>query len=364
MKRSENGREEAFSLIELLVATVILLGIAAILISTTGQAGQIFKRTAGKIEQFGEARRAYENVTRRLAEATLNTYWDYAYKTVGTSRVPSGYVRQSELRFRSGPMQTLIPSGDIYRPTHGVFFQAPAGLVEDQATLSTLDQSLNTWGFFLEVGDDRALRPAFLEDHVPVRLRSRLMELREPTERLSVYNPPGNNNSNWWFANSINQAEERPVRVLAENVVALVILPRLSQADESARGTGKPVLSPKYDYDSTRTSNYQPPLSPPDPEINPKNQLPPVVQVIMVAIDEVSGARLAQEHGDAKDLGIQTEDLFKDSLLLEDNPKSSPPGDGELSTLEQQLIEQRVSYRIFSTNVAIRGAKWSKAQTN
>ncbi|RYD61249.1 MAG: prepilin-type N-terminal cleavage/methylation domain-containing protein, partial [Verrucomicrobiaceae bacterium] len=288
MKRPYFKGEGAFTLIEMMVAMVILLGIAAIMISTTGQAGQIFKRTSGKIEQFGEARRAYENVTRRLAEATLNTYWDYAYKNVGTSRVPSGYVRQSELRFRSGRMEGLSPSGNAYRPTHGVFFQAPAGWVEDQDALHSLDQSLNTWGFFLEVGDDSELRPSFLKDRVPKRVRSRLLELREPTERLSIYAPPSKDATHWWFADSINQSANRPVKVLAENIVALVVLPRLSQAEELARGRNKPVLSPKFDYDSTRTSNYQPVLSPADPEINPKNQLPPVVQVVMVAIDEES----------------------------------------------------------------------------
>lgn len=364
MKRSDLNGKGAFTLIEMMVATVILLAIAALMISTTGEAGQIFKRTSGKIEQFGEARRAYENVTRRLAEATLNTYWDYAYKHVGTSRVPSGYVRQSELRFRSGQMQGLIPSGNTFRPTHGVFFQAPAGWVEDQDALHSLDQSLNTWGFFLEVGDDGELRPPFLKDRVPMRIRSRLLELREPTERLSIYAPPSKDATHWWFADSVKQTTNRPVRVLAENIVALVVLPRLSQAEELARGSEKPVLSPKYEYDSTRTSNYQPALSPADPEINPKNQLPPVVRVVMVAIDEESGARLAEVHSDAANLGIETNDLFQDSLLLEDNPKSSEAGDGDLFKLEQRLIEQRLTYRIFSTSVAIRGAKWSKAQTN
>lgn len=363
MKRSSSGSTGAFTLIELMVATVILLGISAIMITTTGQAGQIFQRTSGKIEQFGEARRAFESVTRRLAEATLNTYWDYSYKNVGTSRVPAAYVRQSELRFRSGAMRKLVSSRGAYRPTHGVFFQAPAGLVEDQESLHTLDQSLNTWGFFLEVGDDLHLRPPFLGDRVPARTRSRLLELREPTEQLSIYTPPSKDATNWWFADSIQQSTDRPVRVLAENIVAFVVRPRLAQADELARGN-KPPLSPVYEYDSTQTSNEQPPRTPIDPEINPKNQLPPVVQIVMVAIDEISGARLAGEHGDTEDLGIQTDDLFKHSLLLEDDPQSPEPGDGDLSKLEERLIAQRLTYRIFSTSVAIRGAKWSKAQTN
>ncbi|MES2570334.1 MAG: Verru_Chthon cassette protein C [Verrucomicrobiota bacterium] len=361
MKRS--GSKRAFTLIELMVATAILLGLATIMISITGEVSKVFKRTAGKVEQFGEARRAYENVTRRLSEATLNTYWDYAYKTTGSSRVPSGYMRQSELRFRSGPMKSLLASDGMYRPTHGLFFQAPAGWVEEREELSRLDQSLNTWGFFLEAGDDHEYRPAFLEGRVPKRLRSRLLELREPAERLSIYAPPDKESANWWFATSLERKAGRPVRVLAENIIALVVLPRLSRPDELARGD-KPPLSPNYDYDSTRTSNHQPALFPADPEINPKNQLPPVVQVVMVALDETSGARLAQEHGEEEDLGVRTEDLFQKSLWLEDNPDSYAPGDGDLFELERRLIAQRLSYRIFSTNVALRGAKWSKAQTN
>lgn len=363
MNRSIKARAGGFTLIELMVATVILLGISALMINATGQAGQVFKRTSGKIEQFGEARRAFENVTRSLSEATLNTYWDYSYKMVGTSRVPAAYVRQSELRFRSGAMRELIPSKEVYRPTHGVFFQAPAGLVEDQEALHTLDQTLNTWGFFVEVGDDRDLRPQFLGHRVPTRLRSRLMELREPTERLSIYTPPSGGSTNWWFADSINQSSHRPVRVLAENIVAFVVLPRLAQPDELARG-GKPPLSPNYEYDSTRTSNEKPPKPTVDPEVNPKNQLPPVVQIVMVAIDEISGARLAEEHGDDEDLGIQTDGLFADSRRLEDNPSTPDRADGDLHELENRLNRKRLAFRTFSSSVALRGAKWSKAQTN
>lgn len=363
MNRTTEERSYGFTLIELMVATVILLGISALMINATGQAGQVFKRTSGKIEQFGEARRAFENVTRSLSEATLNTYWDYSYKMVGTSRVPAAYVRQSELRFRSGPMRELIPSHGVSRPSHGVFFQAPAGLVEDQEELHMLDQTLNTWGFFVEVGDDRNLRPQFLGDRVPIRLRSRLMELREPTERLSIYTPPPGGSANWWFADSINQSSHRPVRVLAENIVAFVVLPRLSQPDELARGT-KPPLSPNYDYDSTKTSNEKPPKPAVDPEVNPKNQLPPVVQIVMVAIDEVSGSRLAEEYSDAQDLGISTDDLFADSHRLEDDPNTPDRADGDLHQLEGRLQAMHLTFRTFSSSVAIRGAKWSKAQTN
>lgn len=352
----------AFSLLELVAGTAVLLIIVVLLLGATNHAAGILRRSTGKIEQFGEARRGFENMTRRLAAATLNTYWDYSYTVQNGTRVPSAYVRQSELRFRSGPMDRLLPATNVVRPTHGVFFQAPTGAVEDADRLDVLGHTLNTWGYFLEVADDRDFLPSVLRGLQAPRRRSRLLELQQATERLSIYRggtPP----MNWWYAESIALGKNRPVHVLAENIVALVVLPRLSRPDEIARGN-KPTLCPAYDYDSTRTSNHTPPLNPADGEINPKNQLPPVVQVVMVAMDEISAARLAAAHPDDANPGIQTSDLLKDSSRLEDDPGSTAPGDGDLHTLEQRLLEQKATYRLFSTSVALRGAKWSKAQTN
>jgi len=350
-----------FTLLELVVAMAVLLLIAALLLSATSQSSRVLQNTSSKIEEFREARNAFETVTRRLSEATLNTYWDYTYKEQSGKKVPTAYARQSELRFRSGRMQGLVDSPGAYRPTHGVFFQAPAGEVDDDAH-RPLDQSLCTWGFFLEAGTDQLLRPALLGPEVPPRTRFRLWELRQSTEKLSVYQPiPGRPNA--WFTDEVQRDSGRQAHVLAENIVAFIVLPRLSRVDELARGN-KPPLSPRYEYDSSLTSNALPPPSVVDAEINPKNQLPPVVEVVMVAMDETSAARLASEHGGEQNLGIETDDLFKSSTLLTDDPATSQPGDGDLHTLEQRLIAARAHYRIFTTTVAIRGAKWSRAQTN
>jgi hypothetical protein len=56
--------------------------------------------------------------------------------------------------------------------------------------------------------------------------------------------------------------------------------------------------------------------------------------------------------------------LFQNSLLLEDDPATSVPGDGDLSKLEQMLRDRKLTYRTFISNVTVRGAKWSRAQTN
>ena len=131
-----------------------------------------------------------------------------------------------------------------------------------------------------------------------------------------------------------------------------------------ARGSGRPSLCPNYEYDSTVTSNEIPPLNPLDPEINPKNQLPPVIQVAMVALDESSAERLSSKYPGRTGLGFLTEGLFKRAERLEDDPNTEEPGDGDLHELEQRLISERAAYRIFSSNVSIRGAKWSRSQTN
>jgi uncharacterized protein (TIGR02599 family) len=221
-----------------------------------------------------------------------------------------------------------------------------------------LDRLLNTTGYFLEVGDESPFVPRFLQASTPPRIRSRLMEMCEPAEKLRIYQLDLGKPDDSWFGDAL-AGTTRPVHVLAENVIALVLQPMLSQADETARAAeGKKALSPEYDYDSTLTSNYNPPLSPPDPDINPKNQLPPVLQVYMVAVDEESGQRLQDlAHGDPK-LGLNLDSLFQDATKLDADPEAS-----DLALLEKQLLQLRLKYRLFSTSVSLRGAKWSRSQT-
>ena len=77
-------------------------------------------------------------------------------------KAPKDFVRQSQLRFISGPMAKLAQNAN--RPTHGVFFQAPLGFVEGVDDLGRLENLLNTWGYFVEVADDSDSRPAFLRE--------------------------------------------------------------------------------------------------------------------------------------------------------------------------------------------------------
>lgn len=350
-------RIAGFTLVEVLVSAGIIVVLMGVLISMTDQTQRLMRATSSKVEQFQGARVAYETMTRRLAQATLNTFWDYRYAKNG---LPQSYQRSAELRFVTGITSTLIKGGgDVKRPGTAVFFHAPYGFVEDQSQYGGLDNLVNAWGYFVEVGTDSATIPPFLNTQINPRKRYRLMEMMQPSEKLKTYDFSGGAKPDWF--SSLVTANPRPVRVLAENIIALIVVPRLSRADEQLwmtqnKSKRPPVLAQEYGYDTTSTD--------PDPILNPKSQLPPVVQVVMVAIDEPSAKILEDKNGSDPYLGINFTTTFRNPLNLEDNPATSEPNDGELATLETLLVKKHVSYRIFSSNVSIRGAKWSRSQVN
>lgn len=356
----------AFSVVELLASTAVLVVLLLLLVTTVSQTGATLRMTTSKTEEFREARTAFETITRRLSEATLNTYWDY-----DNPLAPTRYERRSELRFVCGPAAALL--GDTERATrvsHAIFFHAPLGLstavaapTADQPDFRGLDQLLNVWGYFVELSDDRALRPAFLTDALrPLRHRFRLMECMQPTEKLRTYHYTSGGTAAapassayqglGWFTDFINRPDA-PVHPLAENIVALILTPRLAKVEERAFNLGADAspLAPKYRYDSTQRHA--------DARLNPKNQLPPVVQVTLVAIDETSAARL--------NLGPKSGDLFR----LRDKFAASKyftqdltldPTRGPEDSLENRLLALKAGYRVFSTHVPIRAAKWSREQ--
>jgi len=361
---------QAFSLVEMLMAVFILTLLIALFTGLMHQTSTMWRRTTGKIEQFQEARDAFETMTRRLGQATLNVYWDY-----DNANAPTKYERNSELRFISGPADDLLgPSPDgRERPTHAVFFQAPFG-VSDDAAESGFPNLLNTWGYYVEYGDDLRERPPFITAKILApRYRYRLMELRQVAERDSIYDFTSGFDSaglarsrtytgKQWFQSAVN-VSAAPVRVVAQNVVALIITPRLSQSDElavkgSSDGMDASPLAPNYLYDSSppapgvTDSRYK------DGRLNPVNQLPPLLQVTMVTMDEASAGRMNFQSG--------TKDFFalKERFLQSADHTRDLLQTGDTGSLENALISRKANYRIFSTNIQLQGAKWSRAQTN
>lgn len=343
-------RRGAFSLVEVLVAFALLALLMLLLVSITDVTRKTWTSTSGKIEQFRAAREAFQALTRRLSDATLNTYWDYER----TNDTPVRYIRQSELRFLCGP-GIAASSEAPPRPGHSVFFQAPLGYTEASG-YAPLKSLLNTWGYFLEFSDDSQLRPPFITSQiVPLRYRFRLMEMMEPSEELALYKftsgkdgsgsarTSGYTDTNWFTEPLAKRSV--PKRALAENIVALVFLPRFAEGEKRASGAlfAAHELAPKYRYDSTESKA--------DPELNPKNQLPPIIQVTMVAVDEASYNRLQQ--GTTMP-ALYPEGLFTNASNYED----------DLKTLVSALVEKKLNYRVFTTQVSVKSAKWSQEQKN
>jgi uncharacterized protein (TIGR02599 family) len=181
------------------------------------------------------------------------------------------------------------------------------------------------------------------------RYRYRLMELMQPSNALTVYSRTSGKldyKGKDWFTDALNPISPAvtgpAVHVLAENVITLVLQPKLSKRDEL---TTSKILAPTYAYDSTNPSGVT------DPDINPKNQLPPIVQVTVVAIDEASASRIAQG---ATPPGF---DATLNTLFLK-----AEDFDKDLTTLQSTLLNFRppINARVFTSSVSIRGAKWSR----
>jgi hypothetical protein len=132
--------------------------------------------------------------------------------------------------------------------------------------------------------------------------------------------------------------------------------------------------------------------------VNPKNQLPPVVNVTMVALDEDSAKKLVEKYAQINGVtldgntqgspylwldqagqnagGLDYSKLFTDQSAGPGTSNSGIPLEGPLGTsatagdvsdlnsLQQILIAERLTYRIFTSNVVIRGAKWSRVESH
>ncbi len=386
--------QTAFTVVELMVSTAIIALMMVILVQITTQTTATWRYTTNKAEQFREARNGFETMVRRISQATLNTYWDYKTNSVGD---PLGYVRSSELRFVCGPMQSgskkLDQSSTPRRPTHGIFFHAPFGHVSPTASgpdwekYKGLRDLINTWGYYIEVNDDKDLRPPFLkEEHSPYRVRSRLMEMMQPTGAMmstyvytsGIQGRPTTTYQNYngldWFRKTLSlqgggDAQSVVAHPLAENIIALILLPKLAVQDaEDLNVTGSrrdTILAPNYYYHTGEIGEAQsnggnPLLA---GAVNSKHQLPPVVQVTMIAIDETSARKMNVQDLTDDPLGIQDASIFTNASEYRKDLLYDPDGDPEAEPLEKRLIDAGINYRIFTTNVILRASKWSREQT-
>lgn len=322
MQACRRGRA-AFTILEVLVSCAVLALILVVMMALISQTSDLWRRSNARIDAFQSARRGFENLTRLLEQATLNTYWDY-----NDPNNPEKYIRQSELHFLVGDAGA---GGLPGTPGTGqaVFFQAPANKTNDNAYESATGL-LNGCGFFIQYGSDASWLPAHV-DPSQARSRFRLMQWMQDTEELKVYGYDKGGgkqtvDSDAWIPSTVS-ADAIPI---ADNVIALVIWPR-------EEGNSHAILN-AYTYDSREDSR---------PEAI--NQLPPVLQIALVAMDEASAERLGT--------GLQgaVEDCLKDLFIS--NPDETFADN--LKTLEGRLADKGITFRAFTSAVPMREAKWS-----
>ncbi|HSI86772.1 MAG: Verru_Chthon cassette protein C [Candidatus Methylacidiphilales bacterium] len=324
------NNRNGFTIVELLVSMLIMSVALLVLFSLIEQTSTVWRRSSDKMEAFQNGRAAFDLLTRSLSQATLNTYLDYDNITA-----PTTYLRKSDLRFLVTPAGAGgIPGSQ--GTGQGVFFQATANRTDDSAAYGGMDGLLTTCGFYVEFGSDAASKPSFVT--APARYRYRLMQLIVPTENNRIYAVTDNT----WFTGFSSKA--LPV---ADNVIALILRPQdpgMTTAPAALSGVTPPNLTANYTYNSAATfSGTQPPTS---------NQLPPLVHVTMVVLDESSAKRL--ENGTTEPTAIKAAmaDKFTDPAQYA----------ADIDELEKALNTSLppLSYRIFTSVVPIRESKWTK----
>ncbi len=415
-------QNSAFTLAEVIVSSALVVGIMGLLLTTVEQTRKTINSTTSKASQFQASRVAFDAMTRNLAQATLNTYWELDRD--GETRNPTGFRRQADLHFISGKAarETILESMDeATYPTHAVFFQAPLGFSAETVSNTSpirkyagLSNLLSVVGYYVAWGPDTNI-PNFLttqSDFYASRYRYRLMQVMQPAESLMVYNSvnytksdklPGIDQSKYvnptdWIKAALGKiaiptgpkGKQASQRVLAENIIALIIVPKLAERDRTSKDALND-LTDDYNYDSRPMDafNSQTRDKPPngtidellnlvkklggdkDKRVKQLHQMPPILQVTMIAIDEPSALKLetAQANGNpsnppAPELATG---LFSKCTTMDAFHKDlgdlETPDEGSLvyniSTPNGPLKIPRLNYRVYNADVVIRGSKWS-----
>ena len=351
----------AFTLVELLVSMTITIVLLTLMVQMISSSQQVWCRTKAQTEAFRGARVAFESMARQLAQATMNSYWDYNNPTT-----PTLYVRQSELHFVSGPAETLIGTGQNVAG-HAVFFQAPFGFsnIPTNTPSAGLDQLLNCWGYIVKYDSDLAQRPAFLSAKPQLALhpdmkRFRLMEFRQSADQLKLFqlNTPATTTPPTmpsplladaktatdlyaWFRTPLNTASQ----TLADNILAVFIQPQLPTTTPSLPAPTD------YVYDTRAYQLVPSSLSITARVAQSRHQLPPQLKLTVIAMEEKYWNSLSTGAADkmaANLLTLVNTKLFQDPANF----------DKDMQALEAALLALHIQYRVFTTTIAIRAAKW------
>ncbi len=384
-------RHSAFSLIELMVSVSVLSLMLVIVFQMLEQMQKTWKRTRQNVAEFKDARTGFEEMGRRIGQATMNAYFGYQYKDGAplggfSTRYGNQIVRESELHFVCGPNTVLFDGAKSEaggsRPGHSVFFQAPFGFCFDEhkddksrRQYEQLNGLLNAWGYFVEFNTDELDRPRFLNKlrNAPApRPRYRLMEFRQPTEYLQVFKlnlrdmKQGSSPKSMyrWFSEGLfsvnstwNTQKDPPKglffrtsRPIAENIVAMIIQPRESKSKDSAK---KPEdLAPKYVYDTRLWQQGGAGAALTGLPFKTRHKLPPILDVSFIAVDEASFSTYALRNGiEGPD---QDPKLVSEELFTQADKRAK-----DFDECEKRLRSLGLEYRIFNTSIRLRESKWT-----
>jgi len=343
---ASGARAKAFSLIELLTAMGILSILMLLLTILLDSIQSSWRYSESRISQFREARVAFDLITKNISQATVNTYWDLVDED--NDGLVDGYIKTSELHFEVMYADRLRNASSQDPVGHAVFFQAPLGFSSSYRNLSNL---FNGRGYFVAYGSDARFRPSFLQGRIDENYRFRLLEFRPPAESNQVFadgleqREAGQRQefSNW-FLQSMNIGEgsfEDHLNPLASNVIGIFISPRdsLGSRSSTSRADTHSRIAPQYRFDSNDASDEFDLFA---------QQVPPLLRVTMVAIDETAAVRLEDEFS------RQTPTLIPPNTF-----RNTANYDDDVAALVASLDERGISHKVFSSVVMLRSAKWT-----
>jgi uncharacterized protein (TIGR02599 family) len=336
------SRRSAFTLIELLAAMAVLIVLLGIIVGVTNSVSTTMQRATAGIDALAGARAGFDTLNRSLSQATLNTYWEY-----DNPLEPAVYLRQSDLQF-------LIRQNGNYGQE--IFFTAPETYSQDAGLRSTRGL-LNACSAFVTYGSSAQFQPTAVDSP---KFRYRLMFGIQPTEQLAIFNKPvrtgGQGESAYraavqtywnaaaWITPIDSASTTGFVSPLADNVIALIAWPRLPVAEDSSGEELTPSGNFLYNSQANALSV---------PQSLTANQLPPVIQVTMIAISEASAARL--------DTGSSTPPADIEAALAGKFTQVASY-QSDLDEVAKALADKNIEFKIFTTSVPLRESKWSRAQ--
>jgi uncharacterized protein (TIGR02599 family) len=368
IQRAKRQRLNSFTLVEMMVATLVLVILMGIIATTMNSARITMTRAQANIGAFATARSSFENMSDKLSQATLNTYWDY-YNSTGSKRtdanfttfVPATYGRASDMQFLV--RQNIQNSGY----GHEVYFQAPVAFSTNANYIST-QGLLNACGYYVQYCSDASYHPSVVATATqPSHTRYRLMQGMELTESLSVFNDiagasfSSEGSSPTWISNIKNSGSttinsSTYVVPVADNVIALIVWPRQPLRQDSA---GTALLDPTthaYTYNSQLDYGSLPTSSSAQKVWD--DQLPPIVQLTMVVIDEPSAARIEANSTLRTSLETILSSGSNGSALFLDATKYA----SDLAVLTNFLNTStpKLNYQVLNSSVIMRECKWTQ----